>query len=119
MELNKESYYLEAGKISQQFGFIIESIARISYYNNQILDRLEELVRDYFNSDDLINRGLPSVQYIAEQLNLSPKYLSSLLKSLTGQNTQQYLHEKLIEKAKEKLTTTNLSINEIAYELGL
>ena len=118
MELNKESYYLEAGKISQQFGFIIESIARISYYNNQILDRLEELVRDYFNSDDLINRGLPSVQYIAEQLNLSPKYLSSLLKSLTGQNTQQYLHEKLIEKAKEKLTTTNLSINEIAYELG-
>ncbi len=86
--------------------------------NHQILDRLEDLVSDYFNSDDLINRGLPSVQYIAAQLNLSPKYLSSLLKSLTGQNTQQYLHEKLIEKAKEKLTTTNLSINEIAYELG-
>ena len=86
--------------------------------NHQILERLEILVGDYFNSDDLINRGLPSVQYIAEQLNLSPKYLSSLLKSLTGQNTQQYLHEKLIEKAKEKLTTTNLSINEIAYELG-
>ena len=86
--------------------------------NHQILERLEILVGDYFNSVDLINRGLPSVQYIAEQLNLSPKYLSSLLKSLTGQNTQQYLHEKLIEKAKEKLTTSNLSISEIAYELG-
>ncbi len=86
--------------------------------NHQILDRLEKLVLDYFDRDDLINRGLPSVQYIAEHLNLSPKYLSSLLKVLTGQNTQQYIHEKLIEKAKEKLTTTDLSVSEIAYELG-
>ncbi len=86
--------------------------------NHQILDRLEELVSGYFNNDDLINQGLPSVQYIAEQLHLSPKYLSSLLKVLTGQNTQQYIHEKLIEKAKEKLSTTNLSVSEIAYELG-
>ena len=86
--------------------------------NHQILDRLEKSVSDYFSSDDLITRGLPSVQYIAEQLHLSPKYLSSLLKNLTGHNTQQYLHEKLIEKAKEKLSTTNLTVSEIAYELG-
>ena len=86
--------------------------------NHQILDRLEKLVSDYFNNDDLINRGLPSVQYIAEQLHLSPKYLSSLIKVLAGQNTQQYIHEKLIEKAKEKLSTTNLSVSEIAYGLG-
>lgn len=56
--------------------------------------------------------------YIAGQLNLSPKYLSSLLRVLTGQNTQQYIHHKLIEKAKEKLSTTNLSVSEIAYGLG-
>ena len=86
--------------------------------NHQILDRLEKLVSDYFNRKDLINRGLPTVQYIAGQLNLSPKYLSSLLRVLSGQNTQQYLHDKLIEKAKEKLSTTNLSVSEIAYELG-
>jgi AraC family transcriptional activator of pobA len=61
---------------------------------------------------------LPTVTHIAESLNLSPKYLSSLLKVLTGQNTQQHIHEKLIEKAKEKLSTTELSISEIAYELG-
>ena len=61
---------------------------------------------------------MPSVQYIAEQVHLSPKYLSSLLRVLTGQNTQQYIHEKLIEKAKEKLSITALSISEIAYELG-
>jgi len=86
--------------------------------NHQILERLEKLLEDYFNSDEVAVKGLPSVQYIAERLNLSPKYLSSLLKVLTGQNTQQLIHEKLIEKAKEKLSTTNLSVSEIAYELG-
>lgn len=86
--------------------------------NHQILDRLEKLLSDYLNDDDLVTKGLPSVQYISEQLNISPNYLRGLLKVLTGQNTQQYIHEKLIDKAKEKLSTTDLSISEIAYELG-
>ncbi|WP_020601816.1 helix-turn-helix domain-containing protein [Spirosoma spitsbergense] len=86
--------------------------------NHQILDRLEELLADYFNSGSLISKGLPTVQLLAEQLHLSPKYLSSLLRVLTGQNTQQHIHEKLIEKAKEKLSASNLSVSEIAYELG-
>ena len=86
--------------------------------NYQLLNRLEDLVDDYFESPHLINKGLPSVGLIAEGLHLSPKYLSSLLKMLTGQNTQQYIHEKLIEKAKEKLSTTELSVSEIAYQLG-
>ena len=51
-------------------------------------------------------------------MHLSPKYLSNLLRVLTGQNTQQHIHEKLIEKAKEKLATTDLSVSEIAYGLG-
>jgi AraC-like DNA-binding protein len=86
--------------------------------NHQLLERLEVLLTDYFNSDDLVTKGLPTVAHLAETLNISPKYLSSLLKMLTGQNTQQHIHEKLIEKAKEKLSATNLSIGEIAYELG-
>lgn len=86
--------------------------------NHQILDRLEELLTDYFNSDDLIEKGLPTVQYIAEVLSVSPNYLSGLLKVLTGQSTQQHIHDKLIEKAKEKLSTTDLSVSEIAYDLG-
>ena len=85
---------------------------------HQILDRLEKLLSEYFNNNDLINRGLPTVRYVAEHLHLSPKYLSNLLRVLTGQNTQQHIHDKLIEKAKEKLSTTNLTISEIAYELG-
>lgn len=86
--------------------------------NSKILSRVEEVLTGYFNQEDLISRGLPSVQYIADQLNISAKYLGSLLKQLTGLSTQQHIHEKLIEKAKEKLSTTELSISEIAYELG-
>lgn len=86
--------------------------------NHAILNRLEELLADYFNSDDLVNRGLPTVQSIAEALNVSPNYLSGLLKVLTGQSAQQHIHEKLIEKAKERLSTTDLSVTQIAYELG-
>jgi len=86
--------------------------------NHKILTRLEELLTNYFDSDDLVNKGLPSVQYVADRLNVSPNYLSDLLKVLTGQSTQQHIHDKLIEKAKEKLSTTDLSVSEIAYELG-
>jgi len=86
--------------------------------NHQILEQVENLLAEYFNSGDLLAKGLPSVAYVAGALNLSSKYLSSLLKVLTGQNTQQHIHEKLIEKAKEKLSTTELSVSEIAYGLG-
>lgn len=86
--------------------------------SHELLTRLEDYLSSYFNSGDLPRHGLPSVTNIAESLNISPGYLSSLLKSLTGQNTQQHLHNKLIELAKEKLSTTNLSVSEIAYELG-
>lgn len=86
--------------------------------NHRLLDRLEDLLAEYFNSDALAKKGLPTVQYIAGALNVSPNYLSVLLKVLTGQSTQQHIHDKLIEKAKEKLSTTTLSVSEIAYELG-
>lgn len=86
--------------------------------NHQVLDRLEKLLSDYFNSNDLATKGLPTVQYVSDSLNISPTYLRSLLKTLTGQSTQQHIHDKLIGKAKEKLSTTDLTVSEIAYELG-
>jgi AraC-like DNA-binding protein len=86
--------------------------------NHQILERLEKLLDDYFNGEDIATKGLPTVQYIAEALNVSPGYLSGLLHVLTGQRAQEHIHAKLIEKAKEKLSTTTLSVSEIAYELG-
>jgi len=86
--------------------------------NHQILDKLEDILTDYFNNGALVKNGFPTVQCIAETINLSPSYLSSLLKVLTGKSTQQHLHDKLIDRAKEKLSTTDLSVSEIAYELG-
>ena len=95
------------------------------YYNRQFLTRkkisndtlskMEEILNRYFEAE---HTQLPTVQYIADQLNLSPIYLSDLLKNLTGLTAQQHIHEKLIEKAKELLSTSNLSVSEIAYQLG-
>jgi len=83
--------------------------------NSALLAKFEQLVDQYFNSDV---HGLLTVQYIADKMNLSPNYLSDLLRVHTGQSTQQHIHEKLIGKAKERLSTTSLSISEIAYALG-
>ncbi|KKN21124.1 hypothetical protein LCGC14_0928560 [marine sediment metagenome] len=86
--------------------------------NHQLVARLEDLLNHYFSEDVFAVDGLPSVQNIADQLNLSPKYLTGLLKNVTGKSTQEHIHNKLISKAKEKLSTTELSISEIAYTLG-
>lgn len=86
--------------------------------NHQMLSHLENLLNDYFNTDALAVKGLPTVHLIAQELNVSPNYLSRLLKNLTGQSTQHFIQDKVIEKAKEMLSTTSLSISEIAYELG-
>lgn len=86
--------------------------------NHQLLVKFEQLVDDYFNASHTTQKGLLTVQYIAELMNLSPGYLSDLLRVYTGQSTQQHIHEKLIEKAKEKLAATSLSVSEIAYALG-
>lgn len=86
--------------------------------SNELLDKLEALLSDYFNSDKVAQMGLPSVQFVSEQLHVSAHYLSDMLRSLTGQSTQQHIHDKLIEKAKENLSTTSLSVSEIAYQLG-
>lgn len=79
---------------------------------------MEDILEEYFNNEELLTKGLPSVQHIADTLHVSQSYLSSLLKSLTGQSTQQHIHDKLVEKAKEKLSMTDLTVSEIAYQLG-
>ena len=127
----QQEYHSNIDKFSQ--GIIISQIETLLNYadrfyqrqfitrkvmNHKILDRLEKTLSDYFDSGNSISKGLPTVQYIATTLSISPSYLCSLLKALTGQNTQQYIQDRLIEKAKEKLSTTDLSVSEIAYQLG-
>ena len=64
------------------------------------------------------NLVLPTVEKLSIELNVSSSYLSDMLRNLTGQNTQQHIHNRLIEKSKEILTTTNMTVSEIAYQLG-
>ncbi|GGG99314.1 helix-turn-helix domain-containing protein [Pedobacter zeae] len=127
----KTEYYSNMDKFSQDI--IISHLEALLNYaerfyqrqfitrkitNHQVLNQVEQILTGYLNNEALLSKGLPTVQYFADALNLSSKYLSSLLKQLTGQTMQQIIHEKLIEKAKEKLSTTSMSVSEIAYQLG-
>jgi AraC-like DNA-binding protein len=86
--------------------------------NHTIVDRLDQFLETSLTAKELTQKGIPTVKYISGQLNVSPNYLTGLLKILTGKTTQQYIQDKIVEKAKDKLSTTDLSISEIAYELG-
>lgn len=85
--------------------------------NIDLLTKIEDFLADYFDKEKGI-KGLPTVEYLASQLNLTPRYLSDMLRHHTGQNAQQHIHDKLIERAKEYLLDTHLSVSETAYQLG-
>ncbi|RZJ55072.1 MAG: AraC family transcriptional regulator [Flavobacterium sp.] len=131
LENIKSEYHTNIDRFTQ--GLIITQIELLlkycdRYYNrqfltrrissHQILSKVEDFLNEYFSDKNPSERMLLSVQTLADKLNLSPDYLSNLLKIHTGHNAQQHIHTKLIDKAKEKLSTTNLSISEIAYEIG-
>ena len=84
--------------------------------NNHLFLRFRKLLDDYYCKQQL--HSLPSVHYFADQLCISSKYLSDVLKNLTGQTTQQHIHSKVLKIAKEKLVSSNLSVSEVAYQLG-
>lgn len=86
--------------------------------NHQLLHRFGALLDEWFAREDLVREGLPTVTQVAAALHVSPGYLGSLLRVLTGQSTQQHIQKKQIEKAKQQLSTTDLSVSEIAYSLG-
>ena len=86
--------------------------------SHELLERFEEVLSRYIDSENLIEHGIPSVKTIAAEMNISPNYLGSLLRIHTQQNTQQHIQNKIIDLAKERLSTTHLSVSEIAYELG-
>lgn len=84
----------------------------------ELVDKFQQLVYRYLEEGNPSENGLPTVQYIADKLNLSPNYLGDMLRVHTGQNAQQHLQHVVIEKAKELLGITTMSVGEIAYRLG-
>ena len=86
--------------------------------NNDLLVKVENLLATWFEEGQAQQHGLPTVQMLSKQLHISPDYLSDMLRAYTGQSTQQHIHHKLIEKAKELLSNTALSTAEVAYALG-
>ena len=103
-------------------------VVRISFYDRQFLTRefenhgslekFDNLLNDYFSSDKPQKLGTPSVGYFADHLHLSSNYFGDLIKKETGKSAQEYIQNKLIEVAKERVLDPNKSVSEIAYELG-
>lgn len=85
--------------------------------NNDLVTKMEKILDDYFDDGKSL-RGLPTVEYLASELNLTARYLSDMLRQHTGQNAQHHIHDKLIEKAKEYLSNGRFSVSETAYHLG-
>ena len=86
--------------------------------NNDVLTRFEALLDDYFQSGKMRTEGLPSVRYFAEKVFLSPNYFGDLIKKTTGKTAQDYIQSKTIDVAKEMLLGTDMTVNQIADELG-
>jgi AraC family transcriptional regulator, transcriptional activator of pobA len=86
--------------------------------HNGILERFENLLNEYFQTDKPQSLGLPSVAYFAGELNLSANYFGDLIKKETGKTAQEYIQSKIIEVAKGKIFDQSKSVNQIAYELG-
>ena len=86
--------------------------------NQDISSQFEQLLKNYYQQEKQLELGIPSVQYCGEVMNMSPKYLSDLLRKETGQSTQDHIHQYIIEKAKNRLLNSNKSASEIAYDLG-
>ena len=86
--------------------------------NRDLLTNFERILQQYFDSEKTSTIGLPSVQYCAEQMHLSPNYFGDLVKRETGKSAQEYIQLTTIDRAKELLIEGRKSVSEIAYELG-
>ena len=89
-----------------------------SNLNKDVVSKFEHLLKTYYESDKPLMTGVPSVKFCGAELNMSPNYLSDLLKKETGRNAQEQIHEYVIDKAKTRLLSSLASVSQIAYDLG-
>ncbi|RZK38742.1 MAG: AraC family transcriptional regulator [Pedobacter sp.] len=88
------------------------------HVSSGILERFEDLLNNYFSSEKPYSIGLPSVAYCADKLHLSSNYFGDLIKKETGKTAQEYIQNKIIDVAKERVFDVDRSISQIAYDLG-
>lgn len=86
--------------------------------NSDLLTRFESLLYEYFHSSDPLDHGIPTVQWCADKLCLSPNYFSDLVKKETGMSALKHIQQQALEVAKERMATTSESISQISYALG-
>lgn len=86
--------------------------------SNNLLERFNLQLSEYFELGLLQEKGIPSIEQIANKMSVSQRYLSDTLKKETGKTTTEHLHLRLIDEAKNILLKPNKSISEVAYELG-
>lgn len=86
--------------------------------NKDIVSQVERILKDYYDSGELAELGPPSLNYLADKVNLSHNYLSDLLKKETGRSAKEHINDFIVNKAKNLLLSTEGSVSEIAYELG-
>lgn len=93
--------------------FITREIA-----NKDVIQKFEQYLNDYWDSNTSLETGLPSVGYFADKVHLSANYFGDLIKKETGKSAQEYIQFKIIERAKDRIANTTLTMSQIAYELG-
>ncbi len=89
-----------------------------THHSKDIVSQFEVELKQYFNSQKLVENGLPSIQHFADKAHLSQHYFSDLLKKETGRAPKDHINDFVVEKAKNMLLVTEQSVSEIAYELG-
>lgn len=103
-------------KYSERY-FDRQFITRKSF-NSDVIIKFEKYLLDYFESDLLRTKGIPTVKECGEKLEMSGKYLSDLLKKETGKSVLEHIHFHIVENAKNQLLNSNNPISQIAYGLG-
>jgi len=89
-----------------------------SAQNTDVIARVETLLKDYYQNNNLLETGQPTIQYLADKCHLSPSYLSDLLTKETGRSAKDHINDFLVDKAKHLLLSSNDSVSSIAYSLG-
>lgn len=86
--------------------------------NKDVTSDFEQVLQNYYKTEKQLELGIPTVKFCANEMNMSPRYLSDLLRKETAKSTQEHIHNYIIEKAKNNLLNSKDSASEIAYKLG-